>query len=102
MDTPITRAEHEEFRRRIDEENKRQNKRIELVEEQMKRSEALSMSIKKLAINMENMLKEQKHQGARLEILESRDGEMWRNIVKYTLTTILGILIGFVLRQIGF
>ena len=33
MDTPITRAEHQEFARRQDEENKRQNKRIDELEE---------------------------------------------------------------------
>lgn len=58
MDTPITRAEHEEFRRRIEEENKRQDKRIEILEENAKRIEGLNSSIEKLALNMENMLKE--------------------------------------------
>lgn len=33
MDTPITRAEHEEFRRRLEEENRRQDKRLELLEQ---------------------------------------------------------------------
>ena len=33
MDTPITRAEHEEFRRRIEEHDKRQDKRLDLLEE---------------------------------------------------------------------
>lgn len=32
MDTPITRAEHEEFRRRIEEEEHRQNRRLDIVE----------------------------------------------------------------------
>jgi len=32
LDTPITRAEHEEFRRRIEEEHSRQNRRLELLE----------------------------------------------------------------------
>ena len=39
MDTPITRAEHEEFRRRLEEENRRQDKRIGLLEEIRSRSE---------------------------------------------------------------
>ena len=33
MDNPISRAEHEEFRRRLEEENRRQDKRIELLED---------------------------------------------------------------------
>lgn len=100
-DNPISRAEHEEFRRRIEEENLRQNKRIEILEANIVRIEALNVSIEKLAMNMENMLKEQVRQGKRLEILESRDGEKWRTVVSYALTTVIGIVIGFIFRQIG-
>lgn len=101
MDTPITRAEHEEFRRRIEEENKRQDKQIEILEENAKRIEGLNSSIEKLALNMENMLKEQLKQGKRLEVLESRDGEMWRKVVSYAITAIVGIVIGFLFKQFG-
>lgn len=101
MDTPITRAEHEEFRRRIEEENKRQDKRIEILEENAKRIEGLNSSIEKLALNMENMLKEQLKQGKRLEVLEARDGEMWRKVVSYAITVIVGIVIGFLFKQFG-
>ena len=101
MDTPIIRAEHEEFSRRIEEENKRQDKRIEILEENAKRLEGLNSSIEKLALNMENMLKEQLKQGKRLEVLESRDGEMWRKAVSYAITAIVGIVIGFLFKQLG-
>ena len=101
MDTPITRAEHEEFRRRIEEENKRQDNRIEILEENAKRIEGLNSSIEKLALNMENMLKEQLKQGKRLEVLEGRDGEMWRKVVSYAITAIVGIVIGFLFKQFG-
>ena len=101
MDTPISRAEHEEFRRRIEEENKRQDKRIEILEEDTKRIGGLSSSIEKLALNMENMLKEQLKQGERLEVLEARDGEMWRKVVSYAITAIVGIVIGFLFKQFG-
>lgn len=101
MDTPITRAEHEEFRRRIEEENKRQDKRIELLEQNTKRLETLNTSIEKLAVNMESMLKEQVQQGKRLEVLEGRDGEKWRKVAGYVATTIISIVIGFVFAQIG-
>lgn len=101
MDTPITRAEHEEFRRRIEEENRRQDKRIELLEENTKRLETLNNAIEKLAVNMENMLKEQVQQGERLGILEARDGELWRKVVSYAVTAIAGAVIGFVAKQLG-
>lgn len=101
MDTPITRAEHEEFRKRLEEENKRQDKRIELLEESVREMGALTTSVEKLAQSMECMVKEQEKQGKRLEVLEGRDGEMWRKVVGYIATAVIGIIIGFVFTQIG-
>lgn len=101
MDDIITRAEHEEFARRQDEENKRQNRRIDLLEQNVEKMGALTTSVEKLATNMESMLKEQEKQGKRLETLESRDGEMWRKVVGYIVTAVVGIILGFVFTQIG-
>lgn len=50
---------------------------------------------------MEAMLKEQVKQGKRLETLENRDGEMWRKVVGYIVTAVIGIVLGFVFTQIG-
>lgn len=101
MDTPITRAEHEEFRRRLEEENRRQDKRIELLEDSVREMGALTTSVERLAVSMESMVKEQEKQGKRLEILEGRDGEMWRKVVGYIVTAVAGIIIGFVFNQFG-
>jgi hypothetical protein len=101
VDTPITRAEHEEFRKRLEEENKRQDKRIELLEENVREMGALTTSVEKLAQSMESMVKEQEKQGKRLEVLEGRDGEMWRKVVGYIATAVIGIILGFVFTQIG-
>ena len=95
--TPITRAEHEEFRKRMEEEDKRQNKRLDNLEENAK----LLSSIEKLAANMEHMAEEQEKQGKRLETLEKRDGEMWRKVVGYIITAVIGVVVGFVFTQIG-
>lgn len=101
MDTPITRAEHEEFRRRLEEENQRQDKRISLLEESVREMGQLTTSVEKLAVSMESMVKEQEKQGKRLETLEARDGEMWRKVVGYVVTAVIGIVLGFVFTQIG-
>ena len=98
MDNPITRAEHEEFRRRIEEENKRQDRRLELLEHTVQQISDLATSVEKLAVSM---LREQEKQGTRLETLEDRDGEMWRKIIGYAATAAVGIIIGYVARQIG-
>ncbi len=99
--TAISRAEHEEFCRRLDEENHRQNRRIDLLEQNIERLAALTTSVEKLATNMESMLREQERQGKRLATLEGRDGERWRKAAGYVLTAILGLMLGFIFRQLG-
>ena len=101
MDTPITRAEHEEFSRRIEDWERRQDKRLELLEEKVREIGALTTSVEKLAQSVESMVKEQEKQGRRLDELEGRDGEMWRKVVGYIITAAVGILVGFLFRQIG-
>ena len=100
MDNPITRAEHEEFRRRLEEENRRQDKRIELLEDNMRELNQLTASVSKLASSIESMVKSRKA-GRRLETLEDRDGAMWRKIVAYGATALVGIFVGYVARQLG-
>ena len=47
------------------------------------------------------MVQEQEKQGQRLAELEGRDGEMWRKVIGYAATAIIGILIGYIFTQIG-
>ena len=101
MDNPISRAEHEEFRRRLEEENRRQDKRIELLEHTVQQISDLTTSVEKLAVSMEGMLREQEKQGKRLETLEDRDGAMWRKVVAYGATALVGIFIGYIAQQLG-
>ena len=62
MDNYITRQEHDEFARRQDAENERQNRRISLLEDNVRQINALTVSVEKMAVNMGNMLEEQKKQ----------------------------------------
>lgn len=88
MDTPISRAEHEEFARRIDAQEKRQDRRLELLEENVREIGALTASVQKLAQSLQSMVKEQEQQGRRLQALESRDGEKWRKLMGYIATAL--------------
>ena len=97
----LTRREHEEAMLRLDAENSRQNARIGELEEQQKQITSLTVSVEKLAVNMESMLRELSAQGNRLKELENRDGEMWRKVVGCVITTLAGAIIGFVIAQLG-
>ncbi len=98
----ISRREHNEFCKRIEEENHRQNRRLELLEESFEQQKELTVSVQKLALSMESMLKEQEKQGKRLETLEGRDGEKWRNVTGYIITFIVGLVVSYIFSQIGF
>lgn len=72
MENSITREVHEEFARRIDAENERQNKRIAIVEATIQQINSLTVSVERMATNMENMLEVLKQQGDRIGALEER------------------------------
>ena len=101
MDTSLSRAEHEEFAKRIDAENERQNQRLKLLEEQTKRVTDIAISIRELAQSVKQMAETQKEQGEKLEKLESMDGEKWRTVVGYVITAVIGIVVGFIFKRLG-
>lgn len=96
----VGRNEHEEMLKRMEAEHDRQNHRISELEKAMKNYGTLTVSIERMAVTMEQMLKEQISQGERLDELESRDGEMWRKVVSYAVTAIVGVAIGLIFKNI--
>lgn len=101
MNNPLTRAEHNEFAKRMEDEHNRQNKRIAELETKAEENNKLLTSIEKLATNVENIQKQLSAQGCKIEKLESRDGENWRKFVGYVICAVVGIVVGFVFNQIG-
>lgn len=99
--TPITRAEHEEFCKRVEAEDHRQNQRLEILEEQTKQFTDLVLSVRELALSVKQLAEIQKAQGEKLDELESRDGEMWRRVSGYVITSIIGLVIGYLFRKLG-
>lgn len=101
MEEYISRQEHNEFCKRMEEEDRRQNRRIELLENATRQIGEIATSVEKMAVSLQSMVKEQEQQGKRLEALESRDGEMWRKVVRYLVTAVIGIVVGYIFQQIG-
>lgn len=101
MEDYISRQEHNEFCKRMEEEDHRQNRRIDLLEENVLEIGQLTTTVAKLAMNMESVLDTQRQQDKRIETLESRDGEKWRQVTGYIITAVVGIIIGYVFKQIG-
>lgn len=101
MDQPISRAEHEEFAKRMEDEHKRINHRVGNLESEVRQIGELTASVEKLAQSVQQMAKSQGRQEERLEELEGRDGEMWRKVTGYVITAVIGIVVGYIFTQIG-
>lgn len=101
MEGAISPALHEEFAKRVEAEDARQNARIAELETGLREVRALNASIERLATSMENMAREQERQGERLEALEGRDGELWRKAVWLVVSTVIGAILGYVIHGIG-
>lgn len=97
--------------RRVDDENNRQNKRLEKLEEAIEKANEIAMSVKELAINMNSMVEELSKQGKRLEKLEQKpldDAEATRRTITNTLVSalagggiaIVGALIVFAVKTL--
>lgn len=94
-------AVHEEYARRMEDEHKRQNKRISDLETKVEDIGSLTASVASLAKSVEQMAKAQEQQNERLDVLEGRDGEMWRKVVGYAATFIVGAVLAFIFSRIG-
>ena len=99
-DEYITRQEHLEFAKRQDAENERQNRRIQLLEDNVRQINELTVSVKEMAVNMGNMLKELEKQGERLEALEKEPAETTKQIKQAIITAIIGTVVGAVVTAI--
>ena len=97
----LLKSVHEEFVKRIEDENHRQNKRIEVIEDHVCEITKIATNVEKLAINMEHMVGELKDQGIRIKTLEDRDGEMWRKVVAYFLTSVISATVGYFASKFG-
>lgn len=89
MDDFLTRHEHSEFAKRIDEENERQNKRLTLLEQGQIQINELVSNVKVLAVNMDNMVKEQAKQGERLKEIEGKPAKRWDTVIACIITAIV-------------
>ncbi len=110
----ISRQEHDEFARRMESENKllaeedkRQNHRITVLEETMKQINSLTVSVERMATNMENMLGELKKQresikgqGERIGKLEIAPAEYGKQVKGAIITSVVSAVVGAIVGAV--
>ena len=83
-----------------DHEIKSLKHRVQDLEIQSKAIQDLVLSVNKMAINMENMLEEQKKQGQRLEVLERVPAETNRQVKQAIINTLVGGIVGSIVTAL--
>lgn len=101
MSDYITREEYDEFKDGLKAEHARTNARLREVEEVVKEIHTMSTTLIVLCEKMSSVNNSIDALNADVDTLKARDGEMWRKIVAYILTTVAGIIIGYIFKQIG-
>ena len=94
----VTEKVLDEFAHRIDQEDQRQNERIERLEKNFELVNNLYVSVERLASNMETMAKELARQGTKLNDLEMKPAKRWDLIITSIITGIVGALLGMMLK----
>lgn len=89
MDDYITRPEYDERQKRLDDENRRQNHRIDKLEQISDQIADIAASIKVMAVTMQGMQAEQKEQGERLKKIEQEPADNWNKIVATVITVLV-------------
>jgi hypothetical protein len=99
MEDFVTKAVHEEFVKRMEEEDRRQNKRIEIIEDKQAQISELVTSVKVLAANVENIAKEINEQGIRLKEIEGKPGKRWEQLLGYVISALVTAAIAYFLTR---
>ena len=94
MDSPITRAEHNEFMHRMEDEHKRINHRIEEVESKTDTLAKLTASVESIAESVKTLT-------AKVAALEQKPAENWNTVIKAVLTAIGSALGGGLIALIA-
>ena len=86
---------HTEFAKRIEAEDNRQNKRLEVLEQGQIQISKLISSVEVLAANVENMTKELNKQGIKLEEIEGKPAKRWETVISCFITGLIGAAIAY-------
>ena len=97
----ITRLEFEERGKRIDDENNRQNHRLDKLERIADQLPDMAASIKTMAVTMQGMQKEQERQGQRLEKIEQEPADNWNKVVSTVITVLVTAAVTWLITKGG-
>ena len=97
----VTYEVHNEFAKRIEDEENRQNHRLSDLETTVKQIHELTASVREMAANIGMMTKELSKQGERLEAIEKEPGQKWKQATWIVLSVIITAMATLALTRLG-
>ena len=94
MDDFLTRTEHNEFAKRMEEEHNRQNHRIHELEESQKQIYDLTISVREQTISVKNLTEELKEQREKIRKIEAQPADKWNSMTKTIITSVVSTFAG--------
>ena len=77
MEEYVTRLEYDEHNRRTDDEHRRINKRLELLEENVQQLADLTASVRELTVSVGNLAAKQEDMVTRVDAIEKEPAKNW-------------------------
>lgn len=87
----IGRREFEECIQRIEAEDHRQNRRLDVLDETIKKIADLTVSVKEIAMSVQTLTKEMERHGKELEAIKSEPAQKWKALVYGVIGAVAGI-----------
>lgn len=101
MDEYVTQIEYKERQARLDDENRRQNRRIDKLEQMYDRLTEISLSVKALAVTMEGMQKDLSKYGSQINEIEKKPADNWDRLVYTIIAMVASAAVTWVLAKGG-
>ena len=97
----VTRYEYDERQKRIDDENNRQNHRVDKLETITDQIAEMAASINAMDVTMQAMQKEQEEQGKRLTDIEKKPADNWDKLVYSIIAMIATAAVTYIITKGG-
>lgn len=94
----ITRGEYDLAMRRLEDEDHRQNKRLDMLEESLKKLNDLTVTVGKMAVSLETMTKQLERQAAQLSDIEKAPAGRWNQLVSALIGAVVAAAVAYFLR----
>lgn len=97
----ITRPEHEEFKKRIEDEESRQNHRIEVVENRVDKLIDMQATLAVMQAGINSISQEVKRIGAEVDSIKQEPADKWKKATWIVVTALITACATYILSRLG-